>query len=103
MHGPRITNEVRPSDRVPREELVRQHVALHPVAGRAGGNDVARHMRAAAGDGVDVVERRFDRVEVMTAVDAPPPAVTHRRALEGALGVTRASFGKGAAAVPITP
>jgi hypothetical protein len=37
---------------------------------------------------IDVVERRFHRVEVMATVDAPPPAVTHGRALERALGIT---------------
>lgn len=89
MYGPRITNEVRTSDRIPREELVRQHVALHPVAGRAGGNDVARDMRAAACYGVDVVECRFHRVERMRAVDASAAAIPHGGALERPLEVAR--------------
>ena len=89
MHRTRITNEVRASDRVPREELVRQHVALHPVAGGAGGNDVARHVRAAARYGVDVVQRRFHRVERMRAVDASAAAIPHGGALERSLEVAR--------------
>ena len=88
MHGARIPHEVGAGIRVAREELVRQHVALHAVAGGAGGNEVPRRMRATARYRVDVVERRFKRVEVMAAVDTPAAAVAHRGAFERALGVT---------------
>ena len=88
MHGARISHEVRARVRVPLEELVRQHVSLHAVTRAAGDDKVARRVRTAARYRIDVVERRFKRVEVMRAVDATPAAVTHRRALEGALGVT---------------
>ena len=84
----RISHKVRPGVWVSPEELVRQHVALHPVAGRAGRDEVARRVRAAPGYRIDVVERRFDRVKSMSAVDTPPAAVPHRSTLEGALDVT---------------
>jgi len=87
MNRSRIPHEIGSRVRVPPEELVRQHVSLHAVTWPAGDDEVARRVRPAAGYRVDVVERRFKRFEVMTAVDTPPPAVTHRRALEGALGV----------------
>ena len=87
MNRSRVSHEVGSRIRIPPEELVRQHVTLHAVTWSAGDDEVARRMRAATGYRIDVVERRFKRIEVMTAVDTPPPAVTHRRALEGALGV----------------
>ena len=87
MNRSGVPHEIRPRIRVPAEEFVRQHVTLHAVTRPARDDEVARRMRPAAGYRVDVVERRFKRFEVMTAVDTPPPAVTHRRALEGALGV----------------
>ena len=87
MNRAGIPHEVGSRVRVTPEELVRQHVSLHAVTGPAGDDEVARRMRPAAGYWIDVVERRFKRIEVMAAVDAPPPAVSHRGALEGALGV----------------
>jgi hypothetical protein len=44
-------------------------------------------MGTAASYRIDVVERRFNRLEVMAAVDAPAAAVAHRGALERALVV----------------
>ena len=82
-----IAHEIGPRVRVPPEELVRQHVSLHAVTWSAGDDEVARRMRPAAGYWIDVIERRLKRIEVMAAVDAPTPAVPHRGALEGALGV----------------
>ena len=87
MNRSRVADEIGSRIRVPPEELVRQHVSLHAVTRSAGDDEVTRRMGPAAGYWIDVVERRFKRIEVMAAVDAPPPAVTHRRALEGALGV----------------
>jgi hypothetical protein len=87
MNRSGVSHEIGSRVRVPPEELVRQHVALHAVTWPAGDDEVAGGVRPAAGYRVDVVERRFQRFEVMTAVDTPPPTVTHRRALEGALGV----------------
>lgn len=89
MDGAGVPHEVRAGERVPCEELVRKHVSLQPVARGAGGNEVARNVRAAARQRIDVVERRFSRVERMAAVHAAPAAVAHRGALERALGVTR--------------
>ena len=88
MDGASIAHEIRAGIRVAGEELVRQHVALHAIAGGASGNEVPGRVRAAARYRIDVVERRFHRVEVMSAVDTPATAVAHRGPLEGALGVT---------------
>ena len=87
MNRSRVTHEIGSRIRVPPEELVRQHVSLHAVTRPAGDDEVARRVRPAAGYWIDVVERRLKRIEVMAAVDAPPPAITHGGALEGALGV----------------
>ena len=77
-----ITNEVRPGLWILREELVRQHVTLHSIARSAGADEVSRRVGAAARYRVDVVQRRFHRVEPVPAVDTTPAAVAHRRALE---------------------
>lgn len=87
MNRSRVPHEIRSRVRVPPEELMRQHVALHAVTWPAGDDEVAGRVRPSAGYWIDVVERRLKRIEVMAAVDAPPPAVTHRGAFEGALGV----------------
>ena len=89
MNRARVSHEIGSRMRVPPEELVRQHVSLHAVAWSAGDDQVARRVRPAAGYWIDVVERRFKHIEVMAAVDAPPPAVSHRGTFEGALGVAR--------------
>ena len=82
MHGPCITNEVGAGLWISREKLVRQHVTLHAIARGAGADEVPRRVRTATGYGVDVVQRRFHRVESVPAVDAATAAVAHRRALE---------------------
>ena len=87
MDRARVSHEIRAGVWIPPEELVRQHVALHPVAGRAGRDEVAQHVRATPGYRIDVVERRFDRVKSMCAVDTPPAAVAHGLALELSLVV----------------
>ena len=89
MNRSRVPHEIGPRIRVPPEELVRQHVSLHAVTWSAGDDEVARRVRPAAGYRIDVVERRLKHIEVMAAVDAPPPAVSHRGTFEGALGVAR--------------
>ena len=89
MNGSRVAHEVGSRIRVPSEELVRQHVSLHAVTRPAGDDEVAWCVRPTAGYRIDVVERRFKRIEVMAAVDAPSPAVSHRGTFERALGVAR--------------
>lgn len=84
VHCPRITNEVRASHRIAREELVRQHVALHPVTGCARAHQVARRVGPTPRDRIHVVQGRFNRLEVMTAVHAPSPAIPHRGTFERA-------------------
>jgi hypothetical protein len=88
MDGSGISHEVCARHRIPREELVWQHVALHPVAGCTGRDKVARRMRPTTRYRIDVVECRFNRFESMSAVDTSPATVAHRGALKGALGVT---------------
>ena len=87
MDCSRITNEVRPGLRVPREELVRQHVTLQSIARGTGADEVSRRVGATAGYRMDVVERRLHRVEPVTAVHTAAAAVAHRRALELSLVV----------------
>ena len=41
MHDARVEQEIHPRQRIAHEEIVRQHVALQPVAGAAGGDEVA--------------------------------------------------------------
>ena len=82
MHSPRIAYEIRSGPRVPAEELVRKHVAFEPVARRAGGDEVARRVRASLGHGVHVIERRDVERERNRAVDAAATAVTHGSVLE---------------------
>ena len=105
MYRACITNEVRSGLRIPREELVRQHVTLHAIAGRAGADEVARGVGAAAGYRVDVVQRRFHRVEPVPAVDTAAAAIAHRRALELSLVVpiVPERLREESAAMPHTP
>ena len=87
MHRSGEPDEVRPGPRMPDEELVRQHVALQPVAGGTGGYDVARGVGASVREGIDVIEGRDGELEPLSAVHAAPTTVTHGGALEGTLGV----------------
>lgn len=100
-----ITNEVRAGQRILREELVRQHVTLQPVARGTGADEVPGRVCAAARHRVDVVQRRFHRVEPVSAVHTTSAAIAHRRALELSLVVPvepgRVRYES--AAVPHTP
>jgi len=82
MHSAGVPNEVRTGPRVAAEKLVRQHVALEPIARGAGGDQVARCMRASLRHGVYVIERRDVEREWNRAVDAASAAVTHGSVLE---------------------
>ena len=100
MHGARIAHEVRSRLRVSREELVRQHVSLEAITGRTGNHEVARRVRAAAGYRMNVVKRRFNRCEVMPAVNTTPSTIAHRGALERTLVVARENWPP---TMPVTP
>ena len=82
MHCAGVTNEVCSGPRVAAEKLVRQHVALEPITRGAGGDEVARGMRASLRHGVHVIERRDVERERNRAVDAAATAVTHGSVLE---------------------
>ena len=87
MNRSRVAHEIGSCVRVPPEELVRQHVSLQPVAGGTGGDEVPRNVRPAAGYRMDVVERRFHRIEPVRAIHTATAAVAHGRALELSLVV----------------
>ena len=82
MHGAGVANEVRAGPRVPTEEFVRQHVSLEPITRRAGGDQVARRVRASLRHGVHVIERRDVERQRNGAVDAASAAITHGSVLE---------------------
>lgn len=105
MDGASVPDEVRSGERVPREEFIGQHVALHPVTRSTGGDEVSGGMCPTPCYRMDVVERRFHRLEVVAAVDTSPATVAHRRPLEGTLviPVEPGDARKGLAAVPVTP
>ena len=56
MYRPCVPHEVRPRPRKAGKELLRQQVALEAIASCAGGDHVARRVRAAARERIDVVE-----------------------------------------------
>jgi hypothetical protein len=89
MHCPRVEDEVQPGPRVSREKLRRQHVSLESITARARRDEIPCRVPAAMGDGVNVIERGEVDLEGGGAVDATAAAVTHRRALDRALLVTR--------------
>ena len=85
MYGARVVNEVAAGGGVAHEEFRGEHVRLEAIARWAGGDDVACDVRAAFGEGMDVVERRVREVEWLGTVDASPAAVAHRGELERSL------------------
>ena len=82
-----VADKVGPGLRIPREELVRQHVTLQSIARRAGADEVSRRVGATARHRMDVVERRFHRIEAVPAIHAAAAAIAHGRALELSLVV----------------
>lgn len=105
MHRAGVAHEVRARVRVFREELVRQHVAFQAIAGGAGADEVAGGVGAPTGHRMDVVQRRFHRVEPVPAVYAATAAVAHGCALELSLvfPVEPGHMRYESAAVPHTP
>ena len=84
MHRACVPHEICPSPRVPREELVRQEVALQSIARRAGHHQVARIMRAATCEWHHMVQRGRPMVEMGGAVHASLTAVAKRHLPHGA-------------------
>ena len=85
MNRPRIAHEVGTGPRIPPKKLVRKHVALEPIARRAGGDKVARRMWPSVRHGVHVIERRDVEREWDRAIDAASTAITHGSVLERTL------------------
>ena len=85
MHGARIPHEVGAGPGMRGEEVVWKEVTLQPVTAIAREDNVARMMRAAVRERIDMVERRRVEVEGGGAVNAAPAAVAHGRAFDGAL------------------
>jgi hypothetical protein len=110
MHGAGEPHEVRARPRVGGEESIWKEIAFQAIAAGAGENDVARVVRAAVGERIDVIQGRGLEIQLDGAVDAAPAAVAHRGALDGAFvpspaevfdaGVTRASADAGVAGKP---
>ena len=98
VHGARVVQEVGACPWMAHEELLGEQVALEAIAGAAGGDDVARHVRPASRYGIHVVEGRALDLERPGAVDAPATAVAHRGALYRALVLERKGGAPGGAA-----
>jgi hypothetical protein len=93
MDHARIKKEIHPRQRIAHEEVVREHVTLEPVAGTAGGDEVAVRRHAAARARVHVIESRMVVLEARAAVHTAPAAVAHYRALERSLEIDVAKVG----------
>jgi len=89
MHSPGVVDEVAARPRVAHEELDGQHVRLQSIALRAGGDDVARHVRTALGQRMHVVQRGVLIVERRRAVHASAATVAEGRQLDLALLLRR--------------
>ena len=85
MDHARVCQKIETCDGISNEELVRQHVALHPITRAACHDQVAWHVRATAREWVDVVDSGDSELERRAAIDAAAAAVAHHGALERAL------------------
>jgi hypothetical protein len=89
MYRPRVVNEVAARPWMTEKELRRQQVRLEPVARRTRHDDVARRVRAALRERMDMVERGARVVERRGAVHTAAPAVSQRRELDRSLVLVR--------------
>ena len=80
-----VPNEVRARPGIAPEKLIREHVALEPVARRTSGDKVARRVGPSLRHGVHVIERRDVERQRDGAVDAASAAITHGSVLERTL------------------
>ena len=87
MHRAGIPYEVRAGPRASGEELVRECVALEPIAAPAGRDDVAGGVGPSPGEGVDVIERGFFQCQLPRTVHAPSTAIAEGGLLQGPLRV----------------
>ena len=93
MYHTRVKQEVHSRERIADEEVVRQHVALEPIAGSAGRDQVAVRGHPPASTRVHVIDRRMIVLERRAAVHATAAAVAHHGALECPLEVDVAKVG----------
>ena len=82
-----VPNEVRARPGIAPEKLIREHVALEPVARRTSGDKVARRVGPSLRHGVHVIERRDVERQRDSAVNAASAAITHGSVLECTLEV----------------
>ena len=72
---------------MPHEKLDREQFTLQAIAAHAGGDQVAKRVRAAMRKRVNVIESGVGEFERFSAVNAAPAAVAHRGALNRVLVV----------------
>ena len=80
-----VPNEVRARPGIAPEKLIREHVALEPVARRTSGDKVARRVGPSLRHGVHVIERRDVERQRDGAVDAASAAIAHGSVFERTL------------------
>ena len=93
MNHPGVHQEIHPGQRIPHEEIVRQHVALQTVTRSARGNEVAVRGDAAPRARVHVIDGRMIVLQPGAAVHTAPAAVAHYGALERSLEIDVAKVG----------
>ena len=93
MHHAGVEQKVHSRQRVPHEEIVRQHVALETITWGAGRHEVAVRGDAAPRAGMHVIDCRMIMLEPRAAVHAAPAAVAHYGALERSLEIDVAKVG----------
>ena len=93
MHDASVEQKVHSRQRIPHEEIVRQHVTLQTVTWSAGGNEVAVRSDAAPRARVHVIDGRMIVLEPGAAVHTAPAAVAHYGALERSLEIDVAKVG----------
>src|SRR5688572_15851689 len=94
MNHPGVQQKVHSRQRIPHEEIVRQHVPLQAIAGGAGRDQVAVRGDAAPRTRVHMIDRRMIVLEPCAAVHAAPAAVAHHGALERSLEIDVAKVGR---------
>ena len=93
MNDASVQQEVHPRQRIPHEEIVRQHVALQPITRATGGDEVPVRGDASPRARVHVIDCRMIMLEPGAAVHAAPAAVAHYGALERSLEIDVAKVG----------
>jgi hypothetical protein len=93
MNHSSVQQEIHPRQRIPDEEIMRQHVTLQSVAGTAGRDEVAVRGDPAPRAWVHVIDSRMVVLEPRAAVHAAPAAVAHHGALERSLELNVSEVG----------